>query len=625
MYQDAYYVDKSSGTFADSLMAFGAADVLRRLLPTDSHKTVTIEDAGSHYVLVCEAPIVREALTMIEPFTCAPFILTPKNKSKLPPSVMNFSGNDELLIDYDAQKQRRMEFFEQQKALSKEQRSALAQRKVTSLELGLQTPHPDWDVFRAINPGALPAYNALMTEWWRGKEVAFGAMLEILLYLLASTPNDVDGAEQRWMALCKANGISKPADATYAQIFNPSQGKGQNRAKADKPEMNNIKGFWMTEYLKAVGLYRGAITRIVANPSDPRNAKDRKTYVIAPHKLDWEQHNSVLSEFKHAMTVSQTPIKMDILAVLNYTQAFLNHWQGIDRLDLEAELSGKTVNDFVSGMQTAFYKNLGNSAAVMNIATLHLPSWVAIGDAELLQSMSDVLDEHIRIVRGMDETRGDQCDMLGSYRAFLSGADWSDFFRFTTAYGAFLIRQRERAKPIKQLTTKNLEVLMSNSGNKDFTEILASEGFKRIAAAIRASTVTSQYYKSQDIKPRYEVRYGLGQELSRQAGYPDSFLSTLADFLRDYGRETAQMRERHADALKARSIPSLNRVAVRTSDIDEIVALTQRFGSRVVCNLLVAYGYATVKRDDSKDDGSGPLNQDDETNGEADSDAVDTD
>lgn len=31
MYQDTYFVDKSSGTFSDALMAFGAADVIRRL------------------------------------------------------------------------------------------------------------------------------------------------------------------------------------------------------------------------------------------------------------------------------------------------------------------------------------------------------------------------------------------------------------------------------------------------------------------------------------------------------------------------------------------------------------------------------------------------------------------
>ena len=124
---------------------------------------------------------------------------------------------------------------------------------------------------------------------------------------------------------------------------------------------------------------------------------------------------------------------------------------------------------------------------------------------------------------------------------------------------------------------------MRNSHRDDFSKIIATPGFQNIAAAIRHSTVIPQFRKAKKQGASYQVRYGLGQDLARQANYSDEFVAALSDFIRDYNRENEQFFER----TKLRY-----RAGVRTNDIDEIVALIGEFGSRVVCNLLVAYGYA---------------------------------
>ena len=112
-------------------------------------------------------------------------------------------------------------------------------------------------------------------------------------------------------------------------------------------------------------------------------------------------------------------------------------------------------------------------------------------------------------------------------------------------------------------------------------------GFANIAYAIRQSTVVAQYRKQQNDR-RYDVRYGLGQELARRAKYPDEFVSALSDFLHKYNAENAQVMENRSGPYRR---------SIQTTDIADIVALVDRYGSELICNLLVAYGYARSPRE----------------------------
>lgn len=112
--------------------------------------------------------------------------------------------------------------------------------------------------------------------------------------------------------------------------------------------------------------------------------------------------------------------------------------------------------------------------------------------------------------------------------------------------------------------------------------ILESQGFRNIAYAIRQSTVIAQMRKQQGDR-RYDVRYGLGQQLARKAHYPEEFIAALCEFLHQYNAENAQVMENR---------PGPYRRSVRVEDIEEIVRLIDTYGSRTVAHLLIAYGYA---------------------------------
>lgn len=614
MFQTSYFIDKSSNTFADNLGVFGLAFVLNQI--ADGRSQIRLEDMGRAFVVVCEPPIQPAWVEQCPFFAAAPFLVTFDNKSKqkmIKGTVLDLTNlpqhESDLLVDYAVEKQRRAEFFAQRESLSNEAKRALAQGKPHDELRGLVQPHMHWEVFRAVNPLSLQGYNSLMVEWWRAHNV-FPELLKILLQMTAQTPNDEGGAEAAWANLCKKQGWDKPKKATAMQLFNPAQGKGVNNPKAAWRAPGNLNNFWLIEWLKAVGLFQAGITRVVANPRDPRNAKDRKTYVLIPVRLNWGTHREVMQDFQRAMAGSATAVQLDIYAALRYTKALLKHYESARVEDFLAELFGRSAGDLVGGMQMAFYKNLGQAAAVMNIANINLPRWVRPRSKEDLAQLQLVLDEHLTIVRTLDETKGEQFDLLCQYRDFLSANDLDPFFAFTTAYSGFIMSQRERGKFVLPFQTTTLEVLFMNSEGPDLRKIIQSEGFRNIAYAIRQATITAQFKKSNKEKfpVRYDVRYGLGQQLSRKANYRNEFVAELTDFLRLYNAENSQQLEdlskRYGGNIPE-EIRRLLRRSVKTTDIDEIISLIDEYeDSRLICNMLVAYGYAREPREPLETDTS---------------------
>ncbi|GAB4443246.1 MAG: hypothetical protein Kow00120_12480 [Anaerolineae bacterium] len=574
-----FLVDKASGTFADVLTAYGLARLLSDLLYRQEGEDgdavdVRLRDDGVCYRLTCSPALDDTSLER----TPTPFlpggarvIRTAKNAGGLPPGLDDAG----YLVDYESERDRRNDFF-----------AALSNMTAEDRREALRNPdvHHHWDIFRAVNPAALSGYNTLLLNWWAVQE-ALADVLRLILALYAAAPNDLEAAQAAWKKLSKAQGWDGVKEAATAlQLFNPDQGKGQNRAKANSLSMGNVKGFWIPELLKVIGFYEAAQTRTL------RGVKDRKTFVLAPIEIDLSEHRPVMEAFQNLNRAAETAARADILAALYYTQAMLKHVQERGDRGLAALIYARQQpKRVVAGFHVAFYKDLGNAVATMNLSFINLPGWVIVTNAQDVADYLAVLEEHVAVVRGLDESHSDAFALLQDYRDFLSGDDLAAFFRFTDGYAAYIIGQRERNRPVRQLTTDNLRRLIVGTDRK-LAPILDNEGFQNIAYAIRQSTVTAQYRKKQGDR-RYDVRYGLGQELARKANYPDEFIAELSDFLHKYNAENAQVMETR---------PGPYRRSIKTGDIDEIVRLIDEYGAKTICNLLVAYGYARIDRGDDE-------------------------
>jgi hypothetical protein len=577
MEQSQFYVDKTTDTFADVLLAYGVAALLDHVL-TDNNvgqRTVRLRDAGSVYVIELETSM-REAYVDVPWFCDLPFL---KAGRKKPPERWSAA-----VMDYEAERERRSQYFEARKQLSQ-----AAKRPGATIDefpelatVENLRPRPDYDILAQINQmSAIYAYSDVLKNWFACRD-CFPELLRIIFDLFAATPNDVDAAYNAWRALNKEEKLKAKNRVTPVQILNPSMGKGVNRTKADRADLlQNPKSFWLMEYFKFWGMRMAGLPRFV------RGGGDRKTYVLRPRNVTLETLGQVYQPF-NAVLWPNTAIKMDVLAALRYTDVFLEQWLAGQLPDMP--FGSSQPGDHVSGLAVAFYKDMGNASTVLNLAEIGVPQWMTIGTPEQARAYRALLEEQRRIVSSLDEGRGDQYRLLQRYRDFLSGRTLQPFFEFVAGYANLTISRMERSQWAPRFTTDHLEVLIMATEEK-LTPILENEGFRNVAAAIRKSTVIPQYFKARNKKGPYDIRYGLGNDLLRRAAYPEQFIQALSDFLHEYNRETAQIHERY------NGNPPVRRATVTTDDIAHVVALIDTYGSPTVANLLVAFGYAREPRE----------------------------
>lgn len=578
MVETTFYIEKQTNTLADELLAAGLFRLLTVLYPdADLRQT----DMGGHYTVTSAQPLILDQAAQ-RLLYLMPVIQTAKNAAKLPADLPNTAA---AKIDYDTEKQQRSDYMAAFKDLPSEAKKAFAQGSDHSaFDQMPAAPHRQWDVFRMINPASLPSYNSVLLQW-HAVQAELPSVLSLIFEQFGSFPNPTESVRMKWKALAKDNNW-KLVDASSSQFLNPSQGKGINRPKSDGSTLTNMKSFWLLEYLKWLGLYEVGLSRQL------RGSKDRKTYVIAVGEMGSDMQTAVTERFRRLMPYSETAIKSDIRVVNRYLKAFLDYQETLVKARNEEDPFDDDPRpaDYVKGFQTSFYKDMGNAVVTMNLAFLNLPSWLQVKSLEDHEAWNAILEEHDKLVRTFEENRGEDIELLQRYRDFIVADDIAPFFDFTNRYAAWYMSKREQGKYAIQLQETNLRRLIMST-KPQYSAILQNDGFRNVAYAIRQSTVNAQYAKKQGDR-RYDVRYGLGQELTRQSQYENEFLAALADFLHKYNAENSQV-------MANRSGPY--RKSIRMDDIEAITALVDEFGSDLICKLLVAFGYARAERTETQE------------------------
>jgi hypothetical protein len=555
MYQSIYDVPKTSDTQADDLVAHGFCRVLDELIPRQYHSGPTMTEAGGFIRITLpdglqvEPEWVANFPPEVNPL---PFIQT--SKEKPPKGFAPVRNADEEWAQF--------------KSYTNSQNNPEVDK-----------PKADFWVVAYLSDfrmQGLSAYNSLARQWWETRSQRIQQLETILQLFTTPNPTHQDAIVARWTQAMKKAKVNVTPTVTASQLFNPHTGKGQNRPKADAVLLpGNEKSFWLLEYLKALGMYAGAEPRTV------RGGDTRKTYVLSPLQLRFRAHTAIFKEFRESLW-NETAIKMDIITSLRYVQVFLNYVSlANDPAVDDDDWFTPEPRNYVRGFYVTTYQKLSaNAYTMMNQAFIGLPVWAKVSDSWEQSHLQEALQEHIERIRSLDESRSEEYALLQLYRDFISADQWDKFFDFTAAYGRFLLGQLERKNfYIKPFSEKNMwRLLMSNT---NYADILQNPGFQNVAKAIRLSTIVPQYLGRRD--SLYEVRYGLGQTFKKSAHYKEDFLTTLADFMHSYNEENALKQERHGKSFRAN---------LTKTDVEAMVQLIDRHDPQLICNLLLAYGFA---------------------------------
>ena len=584
MHQDTYFVPKRTGTYADVLEAYGLATLLDRLASQArggfARPRITIVDAGPYYEIRLSEPVRAEegpdGLFFRSP---APFLTNRNTQADQVPPDTPTRNVDET--------------WEQVRAY-RDLRSTLWEEGIRGSDLEGQLRDQelpdDWAVVVFLGDRrmqALDAYNRIVAGWARSRDRVAEHIRTILR--LFSTPEGDEEALRAWEKGAR-KALPKVRE-TASQLLNPHQGKGLNEPKANALRIDNVKDRpWLEELLKTWGIWACLIPRRVVDTGD------WKAYVPAPLRMDWRAHREVMARFRRYLwnerRGDETSLKSDITSLLLFVRAWLDYVEaaGQDDEDFDADVTALAPEKVVAGFHVAQFKLLSRNAYTMvNMSFLHLPQWTGTprSRADVL-ALKEVIDEHLAVIRGIDETRSDGYNLLRAYRDFVAGNNWGAFFEFAAGYGHEILRRHnEGARWVPTFSPSQLGRLIMAS-NKPLLPIIQNEGFQNVAYAIRHSTVIPQSRKARRQDTLYEVRYGLGAELKRKATVRDEFVAALCDFMQSYNQENVQ---------KLENTEKQMRRDLRTTDIEEVVRLVDEYGPEVVASLLIAYGYAREPRE----------------------------
>lgn len=606
MIYQKFFVNRSANTSADTLVALGWADMLQTIckqLGRPGEQILLSYQSGSYEVTLSRE--LREEQLISD--TWIPF-LDPLISAKQDERQAKKGRTLQVGFDYDDQREKQKHLAAQRKLLEPHLRSpdAFWSSDPELAKLRRDGPRAELAQYQAINMMKVPdTFNAIVLRWQGLSVQQQWLTIGLLFRLFSQEENDVEATCKDWERLAKEQGIERKATVTAVQVINPTTGKGSNTPKSDHLNSGGLESFWLLELLKFKGFMLGSAPYVL------KGSKDRKTYVIQPAHVELQTLTRMMTQFRQ-ICWSSTAIKQDILASLRLTQVLVRHRMAelSSRQGLEDWEDGPIVS-IARGFDVAFYKDMGSAHATMNVSTINVPTWFP--DLTTLPEVEEAdmfLQEQLRIIRRIEGYQGkegnDELELLHTYRDFLSGHDLQPFWTFAALYGSYLFRQREHEKSVKrwlpQLSRKGLDILVIQHQKKqgDLRPISQNRGFQHIASAIREATVRAQRRYTQENDNRYEVRYGLGQELIRKARYRDDFTNALNEFLFLYNAETAREEEKVARKLQKRlSADDYRknhlRYPVTTADIDQLNDLLDRYSTELIAKMLISYGYARLE------------------------------
>lgn len=592
----ALFVDKATDTFTDILAAVGVAEVCAAWYHTIGVPVapILLKEQGAFYRLELPAPLDHEAVAGVA-HQFVPgrgrFLLTRSIRNALP--SMQGLG----VYHYEEQQDLKSRYWDW---LTHSGKSGSYQRQ-NSLPLSGATasepPHPDPDLelYTCLNVlRATTTYNALCLQWYADSLAHFRQNLLLFLHLFTRQPNPTTEVVQHWLTLARQHQVTGPALVHRLQVVNPAAGKGSNAPKAGAVHIGNLDGFWLLEYLKFVGYFTLAVPVRLPN-------NDRHLYVIRPEHAELASLRTSLDTFRAVLRTTST-MKQNVLALLFFTRILLTerHQALREATSTPPASPHAIVADHPSGcprFEVAWYKNLDSAYALKQLATLQLPHWLATSTtlAEVEQALH-VVQEHIRLLTALGTPSGKESEeeiiLLQLYRAFLAGHDWAPFLEFAAHFGRYALLRRKRQQWMPPLSRTGMEFVMAQTTPPpDYRTILNNPGFEAVATAIRRATISAQYWSVRDARYPYEIHYQLGQQLQNAALNTEEFLGVLTKFLKDYNAENSRI-DTFIAKHQLSDEPRYRRPWLRRDHLNAFFLLLGQFSPALICNLLLAYGYA---------------------------------
>ena len=570
---NTFKIEKRTGTYSDLLETYGFANLLSKIFDRVnlSDADVSISGKGLYYEVSTNIALSDEMLAKLSYFPLFRYI-----KQKPETDVSQLSGYFDYPVQKEWKRERQKLLLQAYSEYSGKEKKGERDRRIQEVEHIYENEKridSALDVYAQINsPNNFPSFEKLYQNLRNNKEL-FSLFVSEIIHSYGDEQYNSKDFEK------KIKNLSFSKTVTATQLYNPNQGQGLNKPKADGLNRKNFDSSWISESMKVSGALSDMICQLVKVGS----SYDLKVFVPEYKQVNYRYKESLIPRFKKQLK-GNTPIEIDILNILLLTQMIIEHAGYTGRR--------KKAKDIISGLHSVYQKDLGQNKAVVNIGFIQVPNFIEISSKEENQIWIDILQEQRQIIGSIKEL-GDTTQGLLFYRSFISGSDINSFFKFSFWYATYLSSQLSNKKYARAFSIETLNQFYKcmDTNELKLSEIISNVGFNAVAGAIRKSTVTLQYTPKESRK--YDVRYGVAQTLQNKSKSKKDLAEFVGEFIALYNSETARQAEKTGNSL---------RVSVKENELIEFYTLLDSFPSKLVGALLASYGFALKAKVAAKPD-----------------------
>lgn len=556
-----FRVKKKSGTYSDTIEAFGLANLINEIQYRANLKRpkLQIEDKGLYYEITSNPEIALEDIGKLSYFPLFQYVIRTSSETF-----------EEEYFNYPLQREYKKERQELIQSLYKD---FSGKEKGQLFKERLQRIDEIYEVEKYISP-KLDVYSQIVTN---NNFISFDKLYKNLYNNKSAFKKIVKSILDYYSGYKNELNVKSLKDfetvVTALQLYNPTTGKGQNKGKASGASSGSVKLSWISESIKV----SGALSNMLCQPVKVGSSYDLKVVVPDFKKVEYSKLGQISLGFKKNIK-GNTPLKTDILNILIINKQLIQYTD--EYLNFKAK-------NILKGLHSTYQKDLGQNKAVVNIAELQTPDFIEFNTENEAKDWTRFLADQVNIIGSIEEL-GSATQGLIAYRTFLTSSHFQSWMKFIFWYSSYVMSNLSKNKFALPLKESSLNKLLLNitMNNLNISEIISNEGFKKVAYAIRKSTVTLQYTPKEQRK--FEVRYGVAQNLQNKSKSPSDLAEYIGDFIATYNAETARYVEK--TNVKARA-------NIKDAELNNFYQLLDKYPSKVVGALLASYGFALSEKE----------------------------
>lgn len=354
----------------------------------------------------------------------------------------------------------------------------------------------------------------------------------------------------------------------------PKRVKGLNNddiSASSSISPKNTSENWLRLYLVLIGFYKSLILQGM-------QSGNRLYSVISPNQVAIRRFDNIYSNVVNSFHPGNTLEKQNILFLSDFIINLLDKLEDFNQ-------SGRRkrrriiLKSYIEGIKNVYLVDMGQNHIIKNIYDLNVPNWIILDEEKDKVGFKRVFQEFKELITPIDD-KNEDVKLFQELYNFLTTEEVDSLLSYYYQHALLAMQRLGNNESSKMYTKRSVKFIMEkldNASGGGYSKILENEGFQNFAKAIRNSTLIPIY-----LGKKKKIKFGLLQDIRRAALNKDTLITKLSTFMADYNNENGLDNFHNQNPMRSN---------LTTQDYEDIVALIDQHDSKIIGNMLLAYGF----------------------------------